>query len=195
MTCKLTSMNLGSVLRNSKLSDIWRHWVFIKVTGTRDSRVETKVITYSLPSRVSHLAAKTLTTTPKWRLKCSQVRANRRCIALKQLPALLGVTCFWELQGEVWNWSNRIVFYPPLRNNFISLLLSSYIRFKPRKLNHEDVFYSFSLYNILRLWLVAFLISLTKQQQNGDKNIWVRLFQLTTLNVMNSNWFEAFHFW
>lgn len=76
----------------------WRHWVFIKVTGARDSRVEKKVITYSLPSRVSHLAAKTPTTTPNWRLNCSQVLANGRCIALKQLPALLGVTCC-EFQG------------------------------------------------------------------------------------------------
>lgn len=68
----------------------WRHWVFIKVTGARDARVETKVITYSLPSPP--------TTTPNWRLNCSQVRVNGRCIALKQLPALLGVTCC-EFQG------------------------------------------------------------------------------------------------
>lgn len=99
----------------------WRHWVFIKVTG---ARVETKVITYSLHSRVSHLAAKTPTTTPNWRLNCSQVRANGRCIALKQIPALFGVTCC-EFQGVAGRGLKLVKSYCflPTPNNFISFVI------------------------------------------------------------------------
>lgn len=83
----------------------WSYWL-----NALDLRVERKVISYSLASRVSHLAAK--------------IPLARAQIA----PVVQPGPCKWTQHRHattpsIWNWSNRTVFYPPQTNNLISSVI------------------------------------------------------------------------